>query len=177
MKGTDFKNSHTNQGNEIFEPFDDCLLARHAKSFGQRSGNRFGFDFAIAVKWGLLETVAGKFKRMGGAQLTLLVGIIGSWAFLTLCLGSAAWMIWNRQGFAFPLIAQSIEPASDADAGPPVRLSRSRVRCFASRPGMTRYAPQSTTILTRSRALTWACMSSPLRMRKRSAGRSTPAMR
>jgi len=76
MKGTDFKNSHTNQGNEIFEPFDDCLLARHAKSFGQRSGNRFGFDFAIAVKWGLLETVAGKFKRMGGAQLTLLVGII-----------------------------------------------------------------------------------------------------
>ena len=77
MKGTDFKNSHTNQGNEIFEPFDDCFLARHAKSFGQRSGNRSGFDFAIAVKnGGFWRLFAGKLKRMGGAQLTLLVGII-----------------------------------------------------------------------------------------------------
>ena len=36
---------------------------------------------------------------------------------------------------------------------------------------------QSTTILTRSRALTWAWASSPFRTRKRSTGRSTPAMR
>ena len=36
---------------------------------------------------------------------------------------------------------------------------------------------QSTTIFTRSRTLTWAWASSPFRMRKRSAGRSTAAMR
>src|SRR5262245_42691370 len=54
----------------------------------------FVFDLVVAVKWGFLEAVAGKSKRMTGAQLTLLTGIIGAWAFLTVCLGSAAWMIW-----------------------------------------------------------------------------------
>ena len=46
-----------------------------------------------------------------------------------------------------------------------------------SSPPIRPASPQSTTIFTRSRTLTWAWASSPLRMRKRSTGRSTAAMR
>jgi hypothetical protein len=35
----DFENGHTTRANEICEPLGDSLLARHNKSFGQRSGN------------------------------------------------------------------------------------------------------------------------------------------
>jgi hypothetical protein len=75
----------------------------------------FTIDLMVAVKWGLLEAVAGKFKGMTGAQLTLMVGIIGAWAFLTLCLGSGAWMIWTGQGLAAPSAAQ---PTEATDPGP-----------------------------------------------------------
>jgi hypothetical protein len=63
-------------------------------------GVLFVVDLGVAVKWGLLEGVARKLRRMSGAQLTLLVSIMGAWVFLTLCLGAVAWMLWTNQGFA-----------------------------------------------------------------------------
>src|SRR5882757_7237805 len=55
--------------------------------------------------------------------------------------------------------------------GDGISLRQFRGRGFARAPlGITRCARQSTTILTRSRALTWAWASRPLRTRKRSVG-------
>jgi hypothetical protein len=61
----------------------------------------FAVDLFIAVRWGTLEAIIEKFgHRMNGVQLTLLIGIVGAWVFLTVCLGSAARMIWTQQGLA-----------------------------------------------------------------------------
>ena len=38
-------------------------------------------------------------SRMSSAQAVLFVGIIGTWLFVTVGLGAAAWMIWSQQGF------------------------------------------------------------------------------
>lgn len=74
----------------------------------------FVADLIIAVKWGLLEKVIGDVKRMSAIQVGLLVGIIGTWAFLTLGLGAGAWMIWTGQGTITSNPAANVP----ADAGP-----------------------------------------------------------
>jgi hypothetical protein len=75
-------------------------------------GALFVADIVVAVKWGLLATVAGKAGRMNGVQLVLFAGIIGTWFFITISLGAAAWMIWTQQGLT------ATGQSSPADEGP-----------------------------------------------------------
>jgi len=51
---------------------------------------------------------------MGGAHIVLLIGIAGTWLFLTIALGAAAWVVWHGQGFAIG----SSAIAGNADDGP-----------------------------------------------------------
>jgi hypothetical protein len=45
------------RADEICEPLDDSLLARHAKSFGQRSGNTSGIGTKLTI-WDVHYLVA-----------------------------------------------------------------------------------------------------------------------
>jgi len=49
-------------------------------------------------RWHRYRTSAG----LNGEQAShfLLAGIAGTWLFMTVALGAAGWMVWNRQGFA-----------------------------------------------------------------------------
>src|SRR5947209_6872249 len=58
-------------------------------------------------KWHLQRKALGK-TVLGTAQVLLLVGLVGTWFFMTISLGAAAWMVWNGQGFGV---------ASDGRAG------------------------------------------------------------
>jgi hypothetical protein len=55
----------------------------------------FFVTFTVAVKW---NAIASHWRARGLATV-LLVGIVGTWLFMTVCLGAAAWMIWTQQGF------------------------------------------------------------------------------
>jgi hypothetical protein len=72
----------------------------------------FVVDLMVSVKWGHLDTVVKKAGRKNGIHLALLVGIVGSWAFITVGLGAAGWMIWTHQGFA------ATRQSAPADEGP-----------------------------------------------------------
>jgi hypothetical protein len=54
------------RANEIREPLDDSLLARHAKSFGERSGNTSG----IGPEQTLLER---KLTPASGSEVDLML--------------------------------------------------------------------------------------------------------
>jgi hypothetical protein len=75
-------------------------------------GAFFVADLVIAVKWGLLATIAKKAGRVNGVQLVLFAGVVGTWLFMTIGLGAAAWMIWTKQGFA------AIDQSASAPEGP-----------------------------------------------------------
>jgi hypothetical protein len=55
--------------------------------------------FLVAPTWHHIEAWR-KALGMGTAQIILLVGILGTWLFMTVGLGAAAWMVWSGQGFA-----------------------------------------------------------------------------
>lgn len=63
-------------------------------------GTFFIADLVVAVKWGLLAKVAEKVGRMNGVQFILIVGVLGTWLFMTIGLGAAVWLTWKHQGFA-----------------------------------------------------------------------------
>jgi hypothetical protein len=53
--------------------------------------------FAIYSNW---QTIRAEAKRLGASQIILLIGLAGTWLFMTIGLGTAAWMVWTQQGFA-----------------------------------------------------------------------------
>ena len=59
-------------------------------------------SFAVWSHW---DNIRAQAKNLGPAQLVLLVGILGTWLFMSITLGSAAWMIWNQKGFAIGVSA------------------------------------------------------------------------
>lgn len=49
-------------------------------------------------QWQIKRAAIG--RPVSTPQIVLLVGIVGTWLFMSVTLGSAAWMVWNQQGFA-----------------------------------------------------------------------------
>jgi hypothetical protein len=66
-------------------------------------GDVIGIGVALAILAMWIASWHRRQRREGKpgvqAQHFLLIGIAGTWLFLTVSLGTAAWMIWNNQGF------------------------------------------------------------------------------
>lgn len=73
----------------------------------------FVIDLIVAVKWGHLTTILAGGGQMSSAQLILMAGIVGTWAFMTLGLGATAWMIWNQTPFAIGVSAIAGDKSDD----------------------------------------------------------------
>lgn len=74
--------------------------------------------YAVLSHW---ETIRARAKRLGTPQIFLLVGIVGTWLFVSVAFGSAAWMIWNQRGFTVG--ASPIGVGAKEEEGPLVWFS------------------------------------------------------